>query len=413
MVLDHVPNDISVVQGIITQEFQTPLSHVNVLSQNRHNPNMGLRNATTRSASWRSMASGCGWWLGRRPTALLRSALPRLRRGGPVTSPAQVTLPPANLAVAALTDIERVTVEGTVSLRDAIKGRGLGVWWQGRALLVMVNTPGIPHPPRLCHSRLLLRSVHAPEWLLQTARCAGRRSQLPRQSGAARQSAAGAAGAMGRRRSMRDSKSAQGQDRCRVSRSQPALPQQHQQRRSGGFPCAGCYESHTGKAGDWQDMRDAIRDTWASAFLFRTYEERSYYSIEHKSVVMALLVTENFPTEEANGVALTNNPMTARACSRASTSMCKSRRRCRGCASAPGVTSDQYVYQFDQPSQPIVWVSHNNLLEEGQSVLSRAQNYELGECTVADSRALCSGVWTGGRQPRLVRHGCRVQVRWR
>jgi hypothetical protein len=48
VVLDHVPNDISVVQGIITEEFQTPLSHLNVLSQNRHNPNMGLRGATTR-----------------------------------------------------------------------------------------------------------------------------------------------------------------------------------------------------------------------------------------------------------------------------------------------------------------------------------------------------------------------------
>ena len=45
MVLDHVPNDISVVAGIITEEFQTPLSHVNVLAQNRGTPNMGLRNA--------------------------------------------------------------------------------------------------------------------------------------------------------------------------------------------------------------------------------------------------------------------------------------------------------------------------------------------------------------------------------
>ena len=33
VVLDEVPNDISVVQGIITEEFQTPLSHVNVLSR--------------------------------------------------------------------------------------------------------------------------------------------------------------------------------------------------------------------------------------------------------------------------------------------------------------------------------------------------------------------------------------------
>src|SRR5690606_28362008 len=45
VVLDRVPNDISVTQGIITAEFQTPLSHVNVLSQNRGTPNMALRGA--------------------------------------------------------------------------------------------------------------------------------------------------------------------------------------------------------------------------------------------------------------------------------------------------------------------------------------------------------------------------------
>ena len=45
VVLDAMPNDISVVAGIITEEFQTPLSHINVLARNRGTPNMGLRNA--------------------------------------------------------------------------------------------------------------------------------------------------------------------------------------------------------------------------------------------------------------------------------------------------------------------------------------------------------------------------------
>jgi pyruvate, water dikinase len=47
VVLDAVPNDISVTSGLITQEFQTPLSHINVLAQNRGIPNMGLRGAVT------------------------------------------------------------------------------------------------------------------------------------------------------------------------------------------------------------------------------------------------------------------------------------------------------------------------------------------------------------------------------
>ncbi|MEY4104249.1 MAG: hypothetical protein RL461_1451, partial [Planctomycetota bacterium] len=45
VVLDEIPIDISVVAGIITDEFQTPLSHINVLSQNRGTPNMALDGA--------------------------------------------------------------------------------------------------------------------------------------------------------------------------------------------------------------------------------------------------------------------------------------------------------------------------------------------------------------------------------
>ncbi|MEM9490114.1 MAG: hypothetical protein AAGC55_13280, partial [Myxococcota bacterium] len=45
VVLDRVPNDIAMVSGIVTDEFQTPLSHINILSKNRGTPNMAMRGA--------------------------------------------------------------------------------------------------------------------------------------------------------------------------------------------------------------------------------------------------------------------------------------------------------------------------------------------------------------------------------
>jgi hypothetical protein len=45
VVLDRVPNDVAMVAGIITAEFQTPLAHVAVLAATRGTPNMGLRDA--------------------------------------------------------------------------------------------------------------------------------------------------------------------------------------------------------------------------------------------------------------------------------------------------------------------------------------------------------------------------------
>ena len=44
-VFQKVPNDLGLVAGVITQEFQTPLSHVNVKSVNRGTVNMSLRDA--------------------------------------------------------------------------------------------------------------------------------------------------------------------------------------------------------------------------------------------------------------------------------------------------------------------------------------------------------------------------------
>ncbi|KAB2896051.1 MAG: hypothetical protein F9K40_15205, partial [Kofleriaceae bacterium] len=52
VVLDRVPDDLTVVAGVVTAELQTPLSHVNVLSQQRGTPNMGLRGAQERFAPY-------------------------------------------------------------------------------------------------------------------------------------------------------------------------------------------------------------------------------------------------------------------------------------------------------------------------------------------------------------------------
>ena len=45
VITDEVPNDIALTGGLITEHFQTPLAHVNLLSRNRDTPNMALLNA--------------------------------------------------------------------------------------------------------------------------------------------------------------------------------------------------------------------------------------------------------------------------------------------------------------------------------------------------------------------------------
>ncbi len=51
-----------------------------------------------------------------------------------------------------------------------------------------------------------------------------------------------------------------------------------------------------------------LKRVWASLWNFRAYEEREYYQIPHLNTKMAVLISEAFPDELANGVAFTGNP---------------------------------------------------------------------------------------------------------
>jgi hypothetical protein len=174
-----------------------------------------------------------------------------------------------------------------------------------------------------------------------------------------------------------------------------------------GFPCAGCYESHTGDPADWVDVLDAIRETWASIWLFRTFEERAYNGIDHSSVVMALLVHHNFPDEEANGVAITANPFDPPASSPASTSTSSTAARWRWCTrrpAPPAIRSSTCSISPGQPDHLPVALQHRG--PRGQTVLEQHAAVRAGPGPLGHPPALLPRVRACVRGPR------RVGTRW-
>ena len=147
-----------------------------------------------------------------------------------------------------------------------------------------------------------------------------------------------------------------------------------------GFPCAGCYESHTGDRTDWNDVLDAIRESYASIWLFRTFEERSYYKVDHRSVAMALLVHHSFPNEAANGVAVTANRFDPTRLQPAFYINVQYGGMYEVVHPPPGITSDQILYLYQMTDQPSKYLANSNVLPEGQEhVLTNKQIHELGE----------------------------------
>jgi hypothetical protein len=92
---------------------------------------------------------------------------------------------------------------------------------------------------------------------------------------------------------------------------------------------------------------------------------------------MALLVHRSFPDEDANGVAITGNIFDALGLEPA---FYVNVQLGEESVVLPdqGVTTDQYLHYYTQPGQPVVYLGHSNLVEDGETVLSLTQANQLG-----------------------------------
>lgn len=74
------------------------------------------------------------------------------------------------------------------------------------------------------------------------------------------------------------------------------------------FSGAGLYESKTGEPGNAKKPIDkAIRKVWASMYNYRAYQERRFAGIDESTAAMSILAHRNFPNEDVNGVIITKN----------------------------------------------------------------------------------------------------------
>jgi hypothetical protein len=381
VVLDAVPNDISVVSGIITQQFQTPLSHINVLSQNRGTPNMGLRGAHT-DAGLRALA---GKWVKMEVTALKWSVTEVSQSDADAWweehKPATVGVPNLDLETKGLVDIEDV-LDMSLGLGPALKKAipAFGGKASHFAAFPHMDSTKLNYPKAFAipvhyywqfmeqngfHdtvTALLADSAFKADPAVRDARLKALRKAM----GTAPVDTAFEAALMEKIRSHFP-----GINRIRFRSSTNAEDLE-------GFTGAGLYDSKTGNPDDPQDpILEAVREVWASVWFFRAFEERSYRNIDHKAVGMALLVHNAHPDEEANGVAITANPFDPSGLEPGFYINVQAGED-PVVSPTPGVFADQFIYHFDMPNQPIVFLANSTEVPKGSTVLTTAQTYALG-----------------------------------
>jgi len=390
VVLDAVPNDISPVGAIVTEEFQTPLSHINVLARNRGTPNMGLRGATTLP----EFAEKNGK-LVRLTVSAFEYKIDLVDQATADAWEAAHPLPPVvvpdpDLTVTDLRDIETVTVHTDTApyvTFDAIKAATRAFGAKAANYSVFSTDPAIPHkeafaiPVYYYHQFMeqngffdRVRELEADPTFVSDASVRDAKLEELRD---AIKLAPFDQETKDRLKAKFDAKLPGASLRFRSSTNAEDLD---------GFPCAGCYDSHTGDPAEFGGDQlaaalDAIRKTWATVWSFRTYEERRIHDIDHTKVAMALLVHTNFPDEEANGVAITNNIFDTSGNAPGFYVNVQYGGTFEVVHPPSGITSDSFLYLFSFPGQPITYYTHSNVpLPSGQeTVLSNLQIYQLGQ----------------------------------
>lgn len=384
VVLDRVPNDISVTLGIITSEFQTPLSHINVLSQNRGTPNMALRDAFDDEALRALEGKWVRLEVGPFEYTLEEVTKEEADAWWDDNRPAEVQVPGADLDVTDLRDIKQTVAfddptDGP-ALLAAIKEGTRAFGGKAANYGAMAHIEGLPVPEAFAIpiyyyfqfmeengfderiDELLADDAFQEDPEIRDALLLELRDDMEvapvnadfEQLLLAKLEAEHE----GIRMRFRSSTNAEDLD---------------------GFTGAGLYTSKSGEPADPNSpVLDAVRKVWASVWFFRAFEERSYRSIDHKQVGMALLVHRSFPDEEANGVALTDNPFDKSGLDPAFYVNVQID-EVSVVAPPPGITTDSFLYYYSQQGQPTSYLSHSNLIDEDETVLSRAQVHELGE----------------------------------
>ena len=372
VITEAVPNDIPFVGGLITEEFQTPLAHVNVLSQNRGTPNLGLLDARNDSRVAplvdhlvRFEVSNAGFSLreasDEEAAVFLASRAPYGPRVQPrsdlsVRGPLDLatrgleSLPIVGAKAAQLAELARVVASGALCagqlpLPEAPFAIPLGDYAEhfersgARAMLVEAASTAAFQSDSLARAAVLERMRKAiletpvdPQLLGQVEALIGERFGGTRL-------------------------------RFRSSSNTEDLP---------GFNGAGLYESWSAALGDDErPIPAAMRAVWASLWTQRAYDEREFGHIEQAGVAMAILVHPAFLSERANVIVISRDVLDP---ARSDIHYMNAQAGEASVANpAPGVSSEVLLHHYRViPGTPEVEYQSRSSLTHGRQVLSVA-----------------------------------------
>jgi hypothetical protein len=409
VVTDDVPNESAFMGGLITEAFQTPLAHVNVLARGRNTPNMALRGARddarlkklfgklvrleVRAADFllreASPEEADAYWQSRTPTGPKLTPERDLSVTGivPLDGSDYDIASSAGSKCAGIAELYRVVEVGQYCPTSTLP------------LFVPPQAFAIPFAHYVQHfeesgaAALLGELEDDPEFRADPATHAAGLAQVRRlilEHRVDEALLAEVTEAVGER-------FGDARVRFRSSSNTEDLAT---------FNGAGLHGSTSADIdGSSLSVEDALRQVWASLWNTRAYDERAFGNVDQSLAAMAVLVHQAWQSEAAQGVAISRNALHA---TRDSQYYINAQ---VGEASvtnpAPGVTSDELVYT-PPPRRPKVDYQSRSSLSRGGDVLSFAEIQGLG-CALDSIHAHFQPLVDPERENRLYA----MQIEWK
>ncbi|MCF8365964.1 MAG: hypothetical protein K9H16_09285 [Bacteroidales bacterium] len=374
-VLNGIPNDLSVVSGIITTEFQTALSHINILSHNRQTPNMALKDGWTNPQ--------IDSLLGALVYLKVEANSFTLRNAGAAEANAFWEAHEPHTPVILEKDVE---TSGLLELsnEDFYSVKTIG----GKAanFAELVNLGNIPVPENYFAIPFYYYQQHIQNYGIDTLIDQLLSDEMLYTNLEYRIEKLAALRNLIIQSPLDETLINMVENRIghfnlfdafrfRSSTNAEDLE---------GFNGAGLYDSYSAKKGSSsKTIAKAIRKVWASLWNIRAFDEREYFKIDHHSVAMGVLVHRSFPDEDANGVVVTKNLYNNNHAYTINTQY----KEYSIVYPEPGILHDQiltYTIDLEQNGYSIEYLTHSNIPElQGQPVLTDEELYELADyCTI-------------------------------
>jgi len=365
VVVDRVPNDIPAVAGLVTGEFQTPLSHVNLLAAARGTPNMALLGAfdapdfVDRDGRWVRLVVRADGYTLVDATADEADAFWAARR------PSETQIPALDLSLSEFVNLDDVDASMTAAVGGKAANAG-----ELRNIVPPLPVPdGFAIPCSFYVDfmqangfdsdieELIARPAFLEDGQYRMAALASLRErirQAPVDAAVAAQVAERIAQQIGDGVSVRFRSSANAEDLA-------------------AFNGAGLYDSHTYHPDEpGSDSTFALRAVWASLWNAAAFEEREWARVDHLHCAMGVLVHRSFPDdiEAANGVAMTDNPFDPPPDGQAAYYVNVQAGAVSVTNPEPGVTAESFLYYKPPAGGGEMTVFSTSSLTDGEPVLS-------------------------------------------